>query len=260
MDLGIAGRHALICGGSRGLGFACADRLAAAGCSIVLAARDPDALDRAGQTLRSRHAVPVRTIAADLASEADRERVMRDCGSPSILVLSGGWPSQENDPLGLTGAQWHAALEAMLVAQVHLMSGLVGEMRARGFGRIVAVTSRLIKEPELALAMPAAARLGLTGYVKALSTAVAADGVTVNTMLPGIFMTETQAAHSRSLEERLDRTRDEVHRERVSRTPARRFGTPEEFASLCAYLCSRDAGFVTGQAIVVDGGAHAGVF
>lgn len=260
MDLGIAGHRALVCGGSRGLGFACADRLAAAGCDIVLAARQADALAHAEETLRARHAVEVRSIAADLSVEADRERVIRDSGAPAILVSSGGWPSHESDPLRLTVGQWHHALEAMLVAQVHLMSALVGAMRARGFGRIVVVTSRLIKEPELALAMPAAARLGLTGYVKALSTEVAADGVTVNTLLPGIFMTETQAAHSRSLADRSERSDDEVHRDRVSKTPARRFGRPEEFGSLCAYLCSKDAGFVTGQAIVIDGGAHAGVF
>ncbi len=260
MNLGIANRIALVCGASKGLGFACAERLAADGCHVVLVARDPVALDQAAERLRTSHPVTVRWIAADLATLAGRERVLRDGGAPDILVISGGWPTTQTDPLQLDNTQWHAALEVLLVAQIHLMSSLVGGMRARGFGRIIAVTSRLIKEPELALAMPAAARLGLTGYVKALANEVASDGVTVNTMLPGIFMTETQAAYSESLQARLGQSAEDVLRTRVALTPARRFGTPQEFSSLCAYLCSQDAGFVTGQAITIDGGAHSGIW
>jgi 3-oxoacyl-[acyl-carrier protein] reductase len=260
MDLGIRGRRALLCGASKGLGFACAERLAEAGCDIVLVARDAGALEEAAQRLRSQHGSDVRWIAADLAVLADRERVLAECGNVDILVLSGGWPDLPRDALSLTNAQWHAALESMLLAQVHMMTTVVPGMRSRRFGRIVAVTSRLIKEPELELAMPSAARHGLTAYVKALSNEVAADNVTVNTMLPGIFMTETQAAHFRALQQTQGRSADEVHRDRVSKTPARRFGTPAEFSALCAYLCSRDAGFLTGQALTIDGGAHAGVW
>ncbi len=260
MDLGIDGRTALVCGASRGLGFACAERFATAGCNLVLVSRSVDGLGAAIARLRQRHDVDIRPVAADLAEEAGRDRVIGECGSPDILLLAGGWPSRPADPLRISNGEWHEALESLLLSQIHLMSSLVPGMRARGFGRIVAVTSRLIKQPEFDLVLPSTARLGLTAYVKSLSNEVAADGVTVNTVLPGIFMTETQAAHSASLERQEQVSSEEIHGRRVSLTPARRFGRPDEFSSLCAYLCSADAGFITGQAVTIDGGAHAGVW
>ncbi len=260
MDLGIKGRTALVGGGSRGLGFACAERFAAAGCNLVLVSRSAGPLDEAAARLRQRYGVEVRTVAADLAVESDRERVLAACGAPDILLLSGAWPDRPADPLRISNREWHLGLESLLLSQIHLMASVVPGMRERGFGRIVAVTSRLIKQPEFDLVVPSTARLGLTAYVKSLSNEVAADGVTVNTILPGIFMTETQAAHSAALEQQGQTSSEEVHSRRVSLTPARRFGRPDEFSSLCAYLCSADAGFITGQALTIDGGAHAGVW
>ena len=260
MDLDIHGRTALLCGASRGLGYASAARLAEAGVNLVLAARNETELARARQTLSERYPVTVRSLVADVTADAGIETVLAACPDPDILILSGAWPAAELRSGDASRAQWQAALQAMLLSQTTLIGAVAKGMAARRFGRIVAVTSRLIKEPEWELALPSVARLGLTGYVKALSREVAPHNVTVNTLLPGIFATETQLAHTQRLVRESAGTVDDVERERVALTPAARFGLPDEFGALCAFLCSRHAGFITGQAIVVDGGAHAGVW
>lgn len=260
MNLHIENKSALLCGASKGLGRACADRLAAAGARLYLTARDEAALEQACRDIRATHGVEVTGIRGDLSKADDRAAFLARCPQPDILVLGGGWPDVTVPHEQWTTALWMDALNQMMVSQIDMMSRVVPGMVGRGHGRIVAITSRLIKDPELALAMPAAARLGLTGYVKALSREVAAHDVTVNTILPGIFATETQVAHTQALSRAGDLPEHEIVRQRTLTTPARRFGTPMEFSSLCAYLCSRDAGFLTGQAIVMDGGAHTGIW
>lgn len=260
MDLGIAGKRALLIGASGGLGAACAERLADAGCDLHLVARRPDALATCANDLAQRFGRSIRTTAADLADPQARAAIAGSAGDTDILIISGGWPARGANPESWTMDDWQAALNVMLLPQIDLVSRLYPAMVERGFGRIVVVTSRLIKDPELDLAMPAAARLGLTGYLKALSREVAASGVTVNTMLPGVFGTGTQLAAIARTARQTSRSEAEVITERMRPTPAARLGKPQEFASLCAYLCSADAGFLTGQALVMDGGAHSGIW
>ena len=260
MDLGIAGRTALLCGASRGLGLACAERLAENGVNIVLAARGGAELETVCARIHREHNVATRFIVADMTNAADRAQIAAECPAPDIFVTSGGWPNITVPPDEWTNAMWHVALESMLLAPIDLFARLSPGMVQRRFGRIVAVTSRLIKQPEFMLAMPSAARLGLTGYVKAISRKLAPHNVTVNTILPGIFDTARQIEHTRGLAQAHGKTDAEIVAERAVLTPAGRFGRPREFSALCAYVCSADASFLTGQALVIDGGAHPGIW
>ncbi len=260
MNLDIANRSALLCGASKGLGRACAERLAAEGVHITLAARNEAQLQQACEEIRTRHGVRADCVVADMSSSQGRAAILAACPAPDILVLCGGWPEVPATTGAWPGEAWRAAIDAMLLAQVEMIATLSEGMVQRQFGRIVAVTSRLIKDPELRLAMPATARLGLTGYIKALSRDIAVHNVTVNSILPGIFETETQMANTRQLMAASGASRQDIVAQRTTATPAGRFGTPEEFSALCAYLCSNDAGFMTGQAVVIDGGAHTGIW
>lgn len=260
MDLGISGRTALLCGASKGLGRACAERLAQAGVHVVLTARTEAQLSDACRAIREAHGVQARYIVADMSEARGRAAIIAGCPDPDMLILGGGWPDISVPPAQWTAAMWHGALEALMITQIELMAAVTPGMVARRFGRIVAITSRLIKEPEYFLAMPNAARHGLTAYMKSLSREVARHNVTVNTMLPGIFETERQVAHTEALVQAKATTTGAIIEERTSLTPAGRFGKPREFSALCAYLCSEDASFLTGQALVIDGGAHAGVW
>lgn len=260
MDLGIAGRLALIIGGSQGLGAACAERLAEAGCRLHLVARNADALAERAQAIIARHGAMVETSAADLTDPAARSKLAKANRGVDILVISGGWPGVRNIAQHWTPADWQDALNIMLMPQIDLVSRLYPGMAERGFGRIVIITSRLIKDPTLELAMPAAARLGLTGYLKALSREVVRQGVTVNSILPGVFGTDTQLAAIASASKESGLTEAEITAGRLHQTPAGRLGRPDELGGLCAYLCSIHAGFLTGQAVVMDGGAHTGIW
>lgn len=260
MDLGIEGKRALVIGGSGGLGAACADRLAQAGCRLHLVARDADKLTAFADELSARHASAVAASAGDMVDPQARQAIVQACPDPDILVISGAWPDRSLQPGNWSMADWQAALDSMLLPAIDLVSRVYPGMVARRFGRIVVITSRLIKDPELDLAMPAAARLGLTGYLKALSREVAAHGVTVNTMLPGVFLTQTQKLFIGRTASASGRSEAAVIADRTRAIPAGRLGEPEEFSSLCAWLCSRHAGFMTGQALVMDGGSHSGIW
>lgn len=260
MDLGIRGRRALVVGGSGGLGAASAEYLAEAGVSLHLMSRNADALAERAADFSARFGVEVETTAGDMVDPADREAVATRCSDADILVLSGAWPQLKDTSEPWAISDWESALDIMLMPQIDLISRLYPGMVERGFGRIVVITSRLIKDPELELAMPAVARLGLTGYLKALSRDVARHGVTVNSMLPGVFGTETQRRAIAETARQTGETEAEVITRRMIPTPAGRLGEPSEFGSLCAYLCSAHAGFLTGQALVMDGGAHTGIW
>jgi 3-oxoacyl-[acyl-carrier protein] reductase len=259
MDLGIEGRRALVIGASDGLGAACAEHLGSAGCDLHLVARRSGPLNAYADDLSNTLGRRVGRTAADLTDPEARARLASENHEADILIISGGWPDP-GEPETWTMETWQAALDVMMLPQIDLVSRLYPGMVERGFGRIVVVTSRLIKDPELVLAMPATARLGLTGYLKSLSREVAASGVTVNTMLPGVFGTRTQMKAIAELAADSGRTEAEVITDRMRPTPAGRLGRPDEFGSLCAYVCSANAGFLTGQALVMDGGAHTGIW
>ena len=258
MDLGIAGRRALVCASSKGLGLACATALAQEGCEVTLNGRDAQALEHAAQQLRELTGATISTIQADLNTLDGRERIVAACPDPDILVNNNAGPPP-GDWANFQREDWLAALESNMLAPIALIQAFVPGMRARRFGRVVNITSAMVKAPLVHMSLSTTARAGLTAFCKAVSRDVAADNVTINNLLPERidtgrqqFMIERRA--------RLDGISLEEARRTISNTiAAKRFGTPEEFASMCAYLCSDLAGFISGQNVQVDGGTYPGL-
>lgn len=254
MELGISGRRALICGASRGLGFGCADALAAAGVEVVINARRSDLLEAAAQDLRDRHGVAVTAIAADVTDPQGRAKVLAAAGTLDILVTNAGGP-----PPGLW-SDWSrddfvAALDANMLTPIALMQAVLPGMMERGWGRVVNITSQSVKAPIPALGLSNAARTGLTGFVAGTARQVAGHGVTINNLLPGIHATDRADSLDTGVARKEGIDIDEARRRRKATIPAGRYGTAEEFGAACAFLCSRHAGFIVGQNILLDGGA-----
>jgi 3-oxoacyl-[acyl-carrier protein] reductase len=254
MDLGIRGRRALVCASSKGLGLGCAEALAEAGVDLVMNARGVEALEASAQAIRDAHGVEVTTVAADVTTADGQAAVIEAAGAPDILVTNAGGP-----PPGM----WHdwsrddfvAALDANMLAPIALMTALLPGMCDRGWGRVVNVTSQSVKAPIPVLGLSNAARAGLTGYVAGTSRQVAARGVTINNLLPGIHATDRADALDRGVCEAEGITMEEARARREATIPARRYGTRAEFGAMCAFLCSKRAGFVVGQNVLLDGGA-----
>ena len=258
MDLHIAGRKAIVCASSQCLGYACALALAQEGCTVVLNGRHAAKLEAAAQALREATGATVSAVAADLNTEAGRATLLAACPAPDILVNNNAGP-----PPGQLAdwdhAAWLGALEANLIAGVLLIRAVLPGMRARRFGRIVNITSAMVKTPHAAMGLSTAARAGLTAVSKALAREAIVDNVTLNQLLPERFDTPRQAfmAERMMREQGIDR---DTARQRIADTlPARRMGRPEEFGAACAFLCSANAGFITGQNLQLDGGAYAGL-
>lgn len=260
MDLQIAGKHALVCGASQGMGKSCAQLLAKEGVNLTLVARNESALEKIAQSLRNDYGIKVDVLSSDLSKPEGRSKVLAHCGNPDILIHNGGWPDTDGDYSAWTREDWLNAIDAMFLSPVELITGVVGGMVKRKFGRIVAITSRFVKEPKLGLSLSVSPRLGLSGFMTALAHEVAPHNVTLNTALPGIIATETQYQHGRDLAAQSGKTFEEIWKERSSTNSAGRFGEPDEFASLCVYLCSAPAGFLTGQHILCDGAGYPGIF
>ena len=253
MDLGIRGKRALVCASSKGLGRGCAEALAEAGVDLVLNARGAEALEATAESIRSRHQVQVTAVAADITTEAGRAAVLGAAGQLDILVTNAGGP-----PPGLW-SDWGredfiAALDANMLTPIALMTALMPGMAARGWGRVVNITSQSVKAPIPQLGLSNAARTGLTGYVAGTARQVAAEGVIVNNLLPGIHATDRADALDGGVVAREGITLEEARARRTATIPARRYGTAEEFGKMCAFLCSQHAGFIVGQNILVDGG------
>ena len=253
MDLGIKGKRALVCAGSKGLGRGCAGALAAAGVDLVLNARGAEALEATATDLR-RHGVTVLTVAADITTEAGRAAVLAVAGDVDILVTNAGGP-----PPGLwsdwTRADFIAAIDANMLTPIALMTALLPGMMTRGWGRVVNITSQSVKAPIAQLGLSNTARTGLTGYVAGTSRQVAQAGVTINNLLPGIHATDRAVSLDMGVVRAKGITLEQARAERAAEIPARRYGTPEEFGAMCAFLCSQHAGFIVGQNILLDGGA-----
>jgi 3-oxoacyl-[acyl-carrier protein] reductase len=258
MDLGISGRTALVCASSRGLGKACATALSREGCEVVINGRTAEPLERAADEILAATGRRPRFVAADLSSEAGRSDLLAACPAPDILINNNGGP-----PPGRLEdwdhAAWLAAIEANMLAPILLARAVVGGMRERKFGRIVNITSAMVKAPQLPMGLSTAARAGLTAFAKALSREVARDNVTVNNLLPERIETD----RLREMTERQAQVKGlsfEAAREEMARPiAARRFGRPEELADACAFLCSAQAGYITGQNLQIDGGSYAGL-
>ncbi len=259
MDLGIAGRWAIVCGASKGLGRGCAEALARAGVHLVLNARGRERLEQTAAEIRRRNGVEVRTVAADITTPQGREAVLAARPDPDILITNAGGPPP-GDFRDWDEEQWIAALQANMLTPIALIRATIDAMLARGFGRIVNITSSAVKAPIPELGLSNGARAGLTGFVAGLARQVAARGVTINNLLPGRFDTERLRANIAWNARRSGRSPEEIERELLARIPAGRFGDPEEFGDICAFLCSARAGYITGQNLLIDGGAYPGTF
>ncbi len=258
MDLGIRGRKALVCASSQGLGLACATALAREGCAVWLNGRQPDRLAAAAQALRRETGADVHAIAADLNTETGRAALLAACPAPDILVNNNaGPPPGRLDDWDHTA--WLAALESNLLAGVLLIRAVLPGMQARRFGRIVNITSAMVKTPHAAMGLSTAARAGLTALSKSLAAGAAPHNVTLNNLLPERFDTARQEAMAQRLMAEHGITHGEARSRIVQTIPAGRFGRPEEFGAACAFLCGAQAGFITGQNLQLDGGAYAGL-
>lgn len=254
MDLGIAGKRAVVCASSKGLGLGCAEALAGAGVHLVMNGRGVDALEAAAEAIRAAHGVEVTTVAADVTTSNGQAALIEAAGAPDILVNNAGGP-----PPGLW-SDWDrddfiAALDANMLTPIALIKALVPGMMERGWGRVVNITSQSVKAPIPVLGLSNAARTGLTGYVAGTSRQVAGSGVTINNLLPGIHATDRADALDGGVVAAQGITLEQARANRAATIPAGRYGTRAEFGATCAFLCSQHAGFIVGQNILLDGGA-----
>jgi 3-oxoacyl-[acyl-carrier protein] reductase len=259
MDLGIAGRTAIVCAGSKGLGRACAASLARNGVNIVLNSRTPEILEHTAAAIRAETGVTVSTVACDITTADGRARVLAACPAPDILVNNAGGPPP-GDFREWGEAEWLAAVTANMITPIELIRATVDGMAERGFGRIVNITSSAVKAPIAELGLSNGARSGLTGFVAGVARAMAPTGVTINNILPGRFDTDRLRGNLASTAKRTGKPLEEVEQSARSAVPAKRFGDPHEFGELCAFLCSVQAGYMTGQNLLIDGGNYPGTF
>ena len=257
MDLGIAGRHALVCASSRGLGKACALALAREGVNVVVNGRDQTTLDAAVAEIRAVARGEVRAVACDVTTEAGRAALLAACPSPDILVNNAGGPPP-GDFHDWGREEWLSALNANMLTPIDLIHATVDGMCERGFGRIVNITSSSVKAPIATLGLSNGARAGLTGFVAGVARQVADRGVTINGILPGPFDTDRLRSGLKFVADKQGRAVEEIAAERARAVPVGRFGQPAEFGELCAFLCSVQAGYITGQNLLIDGGAYPG--
>ncbi len=260
MDLGIAGRWALVCAASKGLGKGCAQALVGEGVNVVITARGDEALQATTAELRGLGGGEVRAVAGDITTAAGRAAALAACPQVDILVNNAGGPPP-GDFRQWDREAWLQALDANMLTPIELIKAVVDAMAARGNGRIVNNTSGAVKAPIDVLGLSNGARSGLTGFVAGLArSSIAACGVTINGLLPGAFDTERLRTTLHAGAAKAGRDPAAAFDARRNTIPARRFGTAEEFGAVCAFLCSVQAGYITGQNLLLDGGAYPGTF
>lgn len=279
MDLGIAGKWALVCGASKGLGFGCAQALVREGVNVVINARNAEALEQAAARLKDECVSQARAngrkdseasgpqvlaVAADITTPEGREAVFAVAGGPGrdfdILVTNAGGPPT-GDFRDWNRDAWIKAVDANMLTPIELIQATVDGMAARGFGRIINITSSAVKAPIDILGLSNGARSGLTGFVAGVSRSkIAARGVTINNLLPGKFDTDRLAATVTAAAGKAGRSIEDVRAAQQAQIPAGRYGTADEFGAICAFLCSQQAGYMTGQNVLADGGAYPGTF
>ena len=258
MDLGIKGRRAIVCASSKGLGRACAMQLANEGVHVTVTARGAEALKKTADEIRKAHpGVTVTEVAGDITTPDGREAVLSACPDPDILINNAGGPPP-GDFRNWTRDDWIKAVDANMLTPIELIKATVDGMMARKFGRIVNITSAAVKSPIDILGLSNGARAGLTGFVAGISRKTVINNVTINGLLPGPFDTDRLRGTAKGEAEKRGMDVEKVLAERAKLNPAGRFGTPEEFGEACAFLCSAKAGFITGQNILLDGGAFPG--
>ena len=258
VDLGIKGRRAIICASSKGLGRACAIALAKEGVHVTLTARGAEALKATADEIRKMNpAVTVTEVAGDITTPAGRADVLKACPEPDILINNAGGPPP-GDFRNWTRDDWIKAIDANMLTPIELIKATVDGMMARKFGRIVNITSAAVKSPIDILGLSNGARAGLTGFIAGISRKTVINNVTINGLLPGPFLTDRLRNTAKAEAEKRGITHEAQLAERAKQNPAGRFGDPEEFGLACAFLCADKAGFITGQNILLDGGAFPG--
>jgi 3-oxoacyl-[acyl-carrier protein] reductase len=259
MDLGIRGKTALVCAASKGLGRGCAFSLAREGVNLVITARGREALEKTAQEIRSASGVRVTTVVGDITTDEGRRAALAACPTPDILVNNAGGPPT-GDFRDWDRAAWIKALDANMLTPIELIKATVDGMIARKFGRIVNITSTSVKAPIPALGLSNGARTGLTGFIAGLARQTAKHNVTINNLLPGSFLTDRTRQTIAGFAKAAGLTEEQAAAERLRTIPAGRLGDPTEFGEACAYLCSAQASYVTGQNFLIDGGAYPGTF
>jgi 3-oxoacyl-[acyl-carrier protein] reductase len=259
MDLGIKGKTALVCAASKGLGKGCAMSLAREGVNVTILARGREALEATADEIRKATGVKVTVVAADITTEAGRKEALAACPNPDILVNNAGGPPP-GDFRDFTRDMWIAAVDANMLTPIELIKATVDGMIQRKFGRIVNITSSAVKAPIDILGLSNGARSGLTGFVAGIARKTVAHNVTINNLLPGMFDTDRLKSSSVAMSKAQNKPFDEIHASRMKTVPAGRFGNASEFGDACAYLCSQQAGYITGMNFLIDGGAYPGTF
>jgi 3-oxoacyl-[acyl-carrier protein] reductase len=266
MDLGIAGKWALVGGASKGLGWGCARALALEGVNVVMVARGAEVLNKAVDDLRAETGGKVQLIgvAVDITTEAGREAIWNVAGGPGkdydiVVTNAGGPPPGDFRDWGREA--WLKAIDGNMLTPIELIKATVDRMAARGFGRIINITSSAVKAPIDVLGLSNGARSGLTGFVAGASrSGIAAKGVTINNLLPGKFDTDRIRATLPAMAQKQGKTVEELRVIQQAQIPAGRYGNPQEFGAICAFLCSQHAAYMTGQNVLADGGAYSGTF
>ena len=260
MKLGIEGKWALVCAASKGLGKGCASALVREGVNVVITARGDEALQATAAQLRAFNAGEVRAVAGDITTPEGRAAALAACPQVDILINNAGGPPP-GDFREWDREAWIKALDANMITPIELIKSTVDGMAARGFGRIVNITSGAVKAPIDVLGLSNGARSGLTGFVAGVArSGIAARGVTINGLLPGAFDTDRLRSGTQSASRKTGQDFDVLWQRRMQAIPAQRFGSADEFGEVCAFICSLHAGYLTGQNILLDGGAYPGTF
>ena len=259
MDLDLEGKRALVCAASKGLGRGCAEALAREGVAVTICARTADDLREAAAAIGTATGRAVHWVACDITTPAGRAAALSACPQPDILVNNAGGPPP-GDFRDWDREAWLRALDANMLTPIELIKATVDAMIERRFGRIVNITSSAVKAPIDVLGLSNGARSGLTGFIAGLSRKVARHGVTINNLLPGPFDTDRLRSNIALRAKAAGRSVEETARVMQEANPSGRFGTPAEFGALCAYVCSVQAGYLTGQNLLLDGGAYPGTF
>jgi len=259
MDLGIKGKNALVCAASKGLGKGCALALAREGVNVVITARGKQALEETADEIRKATGAKIVAIAGDITTAEGRAQALAACPNPDILVNNAGGPPP-GDFRNWTREDWLKAIDANMLTPIELIKATVDGMIARKFGRVVNITSSAVKAPIAELGLSNGARTGLTGFIAGLARKTAHANVTINNLLPGRFWTDRLKGNTEHNAKQQGKTAEEVKAALEKTIPAGRFGTADEFGAYCAYLCSAQAAYVTGQNLLIDGGAYPGTF
>jgi 3-oxoacyl-[acyl-carrier protein] reductase len=257
MDLGIAGRKAIVCASSKGLGRACAEHLARAGCEVVINGRDAGALDKVAAEIRAATNAKVTPVAADVAKPEGQAALLAACPQPDILVNNNAGPPFR-DFRELTRQQMIDGVIANMITAVELIQKVIDPMVANRFGRILNITSGSVKLPLAGLDLSSGARAGLTAFLAGVSRTVANSNVTINNLMPGIFDTDRWRSGLEGSANKRGITYDQARAEGIAAVPAKRVGQPDEFGATCTFLCSAHAGYITGQSLLIDGGRFPG--